>query len=168
MFCFFVFCLFFAACYFQATKVERIHKPCGFAYKIVTKHSKFKKPVQVYRGEDAAEQFILSMHKEYNAASSLLNMEKPMGPITRQQWNSHKAATTCYMCQEPFKDTSKKCFDHCHYRYATLNYSMQIANACVDCIVDSIFNSLMKLNTYFSDIKYLFQWVVYWSSMWGL
>ena len=101
----------------QATKVERIHKPCGFAYAIVTDYEAYKKPVQVYRGEDAAEQFILRMHEEYEAASEILHMNMPIESITKKQWRSHKAATHCYLCEETFKPQDK-CYDHCHYRFA--------------------------------------------------
>ena len=97
--------------------MENIHRPCGFAYQVVTDHEEYKKPVQVYRGEDASEQVILRMHEEYEAASSLIHSNKPMNALTREELASWDSAQCCYMCQEAFATEGDKVFDHCHYRY---------------------------------------------------
>ena len=41
------------------------HVPCSFAYKIVCIDNKFSKPIVVYRGENAAYEFIEAILKEY-------------------------------------------------------------------------------------------------------
>lgn len=99
----------------QNTKVERIHKPCGFAYKIVTKYESYDKPVQVYQGTDAADRFILCMHEEYEAASKLLFANKEMTPLTHGQKQVHNAASMCYLCEKDLS-SNDKVHDHCHYR----------------------------------------------------
>ena len=39
--------------------------PCSFAYKVVCIDDKFSKPIVVYRGENAAYEFIKAILKEY-------------------------------------------------------------------------------------------------------
>ena len=99
------------------TTVERVHKPCGYAYKVVTEYGSYDKPVQVYRGEDAAQRFILNMHEEYEAVKDLLYMDTSMTPLTSTQKKEHDEAKSCYMCEEPFVFADDKVHDHCHYRY---------------------------------------------------
>ena len=47
------------------TKKYHDHVPCSFAYKIVCIDNKFSKPIVVYRGENAAYEFIEAILKEY-------------------------------------------------------------------------------------------------------
>ena len=41
------------------------HIPCSFAYKVVCVDDRFTKPIVVYRGENAAYEFIKAILKEY-------------------------------------------------------------------------------------------------------
>ena len=41
------------------------HVPCGFAYKVVCIDDRFSKPIVVFRGENAAYEFIKAILKEY-------------------------------------------------------------------------------------------------------
>ena len=47
------------------TKKCQVHIPCSFAYKVVCIHNRFTKPIVVYRGENAAYDFIKAILKEY-------------------------------------------------------------------------------------------------------
>ena len=47
------------------TKKCQDHIPCSFAYKVVCIHNRFTKPIVVYRGENAAYDFIKAILKEY-------------------------------------------------------------------------------------------------------
>ena len=47
------------------TKRYHDHVPCSFAYKIVCIDDKFSKPIVVYRGENAAYEFIKAILEEY-------------------------------------------------------------------------------------------------------
>ena len=47
------------------TKKSQDHVPCGFAYKVVCIDDRFTKPIVVYRGENAAYEFIKAILKEY-------------------------------------------------------------------------------------------------------
>ena len=41
------------------------HVPCSFAYKTIHIDNRFTKPIGVYRGENAAYEFIKAILKEY-------------------------------------------------------------------------------------------------------
>ncbi|KAL5256530.1 hypothetical protein ACHWQZ_G011693 [Mnemiopsis leidyi] len=101
----------------QATTKVKEHKPCGFAYKVVTPYADYKKSVVVYRDDgtcDVAERFILEMHEEYKKLHDLIWAEEPMIPLTSAQLQSFNSARTCYLCHQPFA-AEKRVKDHCHY-----------------------------------------------------
>ena len=43
----------------------QVHIPCSFAYKVVCIDDRFSKPIVVFRGENAAYEFIKAILKEY-------------------------------------------------------------------------------------------------------
>ena len=49
----------------SCTKKHHDHVPCSFAYKIVCIDDRFSKTIVVYRGENAAYEFIKAILKEY-------------------------------------------------------------------------------------------------------
>ena len=98
------------------TSFMQDHIICGFAYKIVTDFESFKKPVQVYRGVDAAEQLVLRLHEEYEFLHDLLHADEPMKPLTASQQQELQEATLCHICGEEFQQDELKVADHCHYR----------------------------------------------------
>ena len=48
------------------------HIPCSFAYKVVCIDDKFAKPIVVYRGENAAYEFIKAVLKEYKYCKKVM------------------------------------------------------------------------------------------------
>ena len=47
------------------TTTYQSHRACGFGYKVVCHYDQsYSKPVEIYRGEDAAEGFIQKMFEE--------------------------------------------------------------------------------------------------------
>jgi hypothetical protein len=102
---------------FQATKRVKEHKPCGFAYKVVTPFEDYSKEVVVYRDDgtgDVAERFILEMYEEYENLHDLIWAEEDMKELTETQEISYNSSETCYLCHEPLA-AENKVRDHCHY-----------------------------------------------------
>ena len=54
-------------------KKYQVHIPCSFAYKVVCVDNKFTKPIVVYRGENAAYEFIKAILKEYKYCKKVIN-----------------------------------------------------------------------------------------------
>ena len=48
------------------------HVPCSFAYKVVCIDNRFSKPIVVYRGENAASEFIKEILKEYEYCKKVM------------------------------------------------------------------------------------------------
>ena len=55
------------------TKKYEDHIPCSFAYKVVCIDDRFTKPIVVYRGENAAYEFIKAILKEYKYCRKVMN-----------------------------------------------------------------------------------------------
>ena len=47
--------------------------PCSFAYKVVCVDDGFTKPIVVFRGENAAYEFIKAMFKKYKYCRKVMN-----------------------------------------------------------------------------------------------
>ena len=63
-----------AECYEGSyTRKYQDHIPCSFAYKVVCIDDRFTKPIVVYRGENAAYEFIKATLKEYKYSKKVKN-----------------------------------------------------------------------------------------------
>ena len=49
------------------------HIPCSFAYKVVCIDDRFTEPIVVYKGENAAYEFIKAIHKEHKYCRKIMN-----------------------------------------------------------------------------------------------
>ena len=96
------------------TKKINKHIPSGFCVNSKFAYQKVKNPLKLYRGEDCVEVFHNYISNE---AHRLYHMfpEKPMKPLTREQWRNNNRATICHICLEGFKVYDPKVGDHCHY-----------------------------------------------------
>ena len=56
-----------------AQKKYQDHLTCSFAYKVVCVDDRFTKPFVVYRGENAADEFIKAILKEYKYYKKVMN-----------------------------------------------------------------------------------------------
>ena len=54
------------------TKIYHNHIPCSYAYKIVCIDDRFNKPIVIYRGENAAYEFIKAILKEYKYCKKIM------------------------------------------------------------------------------------------------
>ena len=54
------------------SKKYQDHVPCSFAYKLVCVDDKFSKSIVVFRGENAAYEFIKAILKEYQYCKNLM------------------------------------------------------------------------------------------------
>jgi len=94
------------------------HRACGFGYKVVCHYDQsYSKPVEIYRGEDAAERFIQKMFEEVRSCQSVMreNFNKPL-KMTPENERDFQNSTSCYICGRKYKngDENKPVRDHCH------------------------------------------------------
>ena len=90
------------------------HVPSGFCVNSKFAYGKVENPLKVYRGEDCVEVFCDYISNEAGRFYHMLP-EKPMKPLTREQWRKHYRATTCHICFKEFNWDDPKVRDHHHY-----------------------------------------------------
>ena len=59
----------------SCTKEYHDHVPCSYAFKVVCTDIRFSKPAVIYRGENAAYEFVKAILKEYKYCKKI--MKKP-------------------------------------------------------------------------------------------
>ena len=96
------------------TKDINRHIPSGFCVYSKFAYGKVENPSRLYRGKDCVEKFCDHIKEE---AYRLYHMfpEKPMDPLTKEQWTGYKRAREFHICFKPFNYKDPKVRDHCHY-----------------------------------------------------
>ena len=92
------------------------HSPCSFAYKPVCVDNKFTKPIIVFRGENAAYEFIKRILKDYQYCKKVMkkyfNKSFIMSYEEEEQFQS---SNMCWKCKKLIDDDDdEKVRDHCH------------------------------------------------------
>ena len=67
------------------TKKYQDQDPCSFPYKVVCIDDRFTKPIVVYRGENAAYEFIKAILKEYKCCRKVMNKHFNKNLIMREK-----------------------------------------------------------------------------------
>ena len=102
------------------TSTYQSHKACGYGYKLVCRYdNKYSKPVEIYRGEDCIQKFIIKMLSEVKDCQRIVREEfqKPLF-MTDKNERDFQNATKCHICVRKFtpslKGGKEKVRDHCH------------------------------------------------------
>ena len=101
------------------TTTYQSHQACGYGYKLVCRYDKrYSKPVEIYRGEDCIEKFIMKMLSEVEDCQRIVKEEfqKPLN-MTVENERDFQNSTVCHICERKFnedKPSKQKVRDHCH------------------------------------------------------
>ena len=100
------------------TMTYQSHRACGFCHKVVCHYDQsYSKPVEIYRGEDAAERFIQEMFEEVRSRQSVMqeHFNKPL-IMTSENERDFQNSTSCHICGRKYKpgDENRPVRDHCH------------------------------------------------------
>ena len=91
------------------------HVPCSYAYKIVCIDDKFSKPIVIYRGENAAYEFIKAILKEYKYCKKLMKKDFNKNLIMSEELEFlFKQSNSCYICKKSIDNDNEKVRNHCH------------------------------------------------------
>ena len=107
------------------TEKYQTHIPCSFAYKVVCVDNKFSKDVVIYRGKNAAYEFIEAILKKYDYCKKIMKkkINKNLSMSTDEEERFQLANSFCWICNKLFDVGDEKVRDHCHvtgkYRGAT-------------------------------------------------
>ena len=105
------------------TSTYQSHKACSYGYKLVCRYdNSYSKPVEIYRGEDCIEKFIMKMLSEVKDCIKIVieHFQKPL-VMTDKNETHFQNSTICHICERKFneekdkdKPSKQKVRDHCH------------------------------------------------------
>ena len=97
------------------SKKYQDHIPCSFAYKLVCVDDKFTKPIVVFRGENAAYEFIKAILKEFEYCKKVMKKHFNKNLImTEEEEKQFQSSNTCWICKELIDDGNENVRDHFH------------------------------------------------------
>ena len=97
------------------TKKYQGHIPCSFAYKVVCVDDRFTKPIVVYRGENAAYEFIKAVLKEYKYCKKVMNKHFNKNLImSEKEEHLFQQSSNCWICKQLIDNDEEKVRYHCH------------------------------------------------------
>ena len=90
------------------------HIPSGWCIYSKFAYGDVGDPLKFYRGKDCIEKFCDYIKQEAHRLY-LMFPEKPMGPLTKMQWERYEKASRCHICFKPFNSKDPKVRYHCHH-----------------------------------------------------
>ena len=96
------------------SKKYQDHIPCSSAYKLVCVDDKFTKPIVVFRGENAAYEFIKATLKEFKYCKKVMKKHFNKNLIMSEEEEQFQSSNTCWICEKLIDDDDEKVRDHCH------------------------------------------------------
>ena len=92
------------------SKKYQDHIPCSFAYKVVCIDNRFSKPIVVFRGKNAAYEFIKAILEEYDYCKIV--MKKHL--IISEEEEQFQLSNAFRICEKLIDHDDEKVRDHCH------------------------------------------------------
>ena len=91
------------------------HVPCSFAYKVVCIDDRFTKRIVVYRGENAAYEFIKAILKEYKYCKKVMNKHFNENMVmSEEEEHLFQQSNSYWICEKLIGNDEEKVIDHCH------------------------------------------------------
>ena len=91
------------------------HIPCSFAYKVVCIDDRFTKPIVVYRGENAAYEFIKAILKEHKYGQKVMNKHFNKSLImSEEEEHLFQQCNSCWSSKKLIDNDEEKVRNHCH------------------------------------------------------
>ena len=96
------------------TKKYHDHIPCSYAYKIVCIDDRFSKSIVVYRGENAAYEFIKAILEEYKYCKKIMKKHFNKNLImSEEEEYLFQQSNSFHICKKLIDNNDKKVRDHC-------------------------------------------------------
>lgn len=97
------------------TRKYQNHIPYSVAYHTICSLNPELNHFKIYTGEQPVKWFMKKLKEEATIfAQNILNVNKPLEPLTLEQLLEYTAATHCMLCSTIFDDHNPKTLDHCH------------------------------------------------------
>ena len=90
-------------------KKNQDRNPCSFAYKVVCVDDRFTKRIAIYRGENAAYEFIKAILKEYKCSKKVMNKHFNKSLIMREkEEHLFQQSNSCWICKKLIDNDEEK------------------------------------------------------------
>ena len=97
------------------TKKYQDQIPCSFAYEVVCVDDKFFKQIVVYRGGNAAYEFIKGILKDYKYCRKVMNQHFNENLImSKKEEHLFQQSNSCWICKKFIDNDEEKVRDHFH------------------------------------------------------
>ena len=97
------------------TKEYQNHMSFSFAYKVVCIGDRFTKPIAVYRGKNAAYEFIKAILKEYKYCKKVMNKHFNKHLImSEEEEHLFQQSNNCWIYKKLIYNDEEKVRDHCN------------------------------------------------------
>ena len=91
------------------------HVPCSYAYKIVSIDNRFSKLIVVYRGENAAYEFIKAILKKFKYCKKIMKKHfKKKLILSEEEEYLFQQSNSYWICEKLINHDDEKVRDHCH------------------------------------------------------
>ena len=91
------------------------HIPCSFSYKVVSIDKRFSKTIVVFRGKNAAYEFIKAIHKEYEYCKKVMKKHFNKNFIKSEKEKEQFQSSNAYwICEKLSDNGDEKVRDNCH------------------------------------------------------
>ena len=97
------------------SKKYKDHIPCNFAYKLASVDEKCTKPTVIFRGKNAAYEFIKAILKEVEYCKKVMKKHFNKNLImSEEKEDQFQSSNTCWICEKLIYNDDEKVRDHCH------------------------------------------------------
>ena len=96
------------------TKKYQDHIPSSFGYEIVCIDDRFSKRIVVYRGENAAYEFIKAILKECKYCRNVMKHFNKNLIMSEKEEHLFQESKSCWICKNFIDNYEEKVRDHCH------------------------------------------------------
>ena len=141
------------------TKKYHEHVPYSYAYKVVCIADKYSKSIVIYRGVNAAYEFIKSILKEHKYGKKIMKDQFNKNLVMTEK-EEHLLSNSCWICKKLIDNEDEKVRDHCHitgkfrgaaHWYCNINFQLTkkipaIFHNLKGCDSHLIFSELHKFN----------------------
>ncbi|CAH1643155.1 unnamed protein product [Spodoptera littoralis] len=111
---------------------NKLHQPSCFAYYVCCSHDCNLNKFVSYRGPDCVQVFVKKIIEETKSIHEILTTKKTMKPMTPEQIDNYRSASTCHICKKILFDDKVRDHDHItsEYRGAAHSHCNLIYRVC--------------------------------------